>query len=97
MHGRPVLGTVMRLPMAPQGHAVRKDIFALMHKGAFPPAARDRLDQLGLRWLVIYTRIRPLHPATKSNLIEHLGTPVQSSEMAWVFRLDSTVRTPSDN
>ena len=76
LHGRPVPGTIMRLPTPPGAAEHTQSIQALLRTGGWPAHDRERVLSDGYRWLAIYLDRAPLTERMRANLNACLGEPL---------------------
>lgn len=88
-HGRPVGGSMMRLPVSPAARRGQAAVERWLRQGRLPATTLASVRADGFRWLAIYPPYRPMPPGARARLEACFGAPVGASAEVWVFDLDN--------
>ena len=87
LHGRPVPGTIMRLPTPPGAAEHTQSVQGLLRTGGWPAQDRERVLSDGYRWLAIYLDRAPLTERMRANLNACLGEPLAEGKALVLWSL----------
>ena len=87
LHGHPIGGTIMGLPLAEPTREVGRVTRGLVYQGALPEAERAELLDNGFRWLVVYPEHRSIPSEAPDRLEGCLGAPLETKSDLWVYDL----------
>ena len=87
LHGRPVGGSIMRLPVSPEARKAQAAVESWLRDGVLPAPTLARIRADGFRWLALYPAYRPMPDAARARLAACFGAPVAVTDDVWLFDL----------